>query len=349
MANNFNMMEILEYIRTVKVDMLPIFTDKAEKLSAKKLKKMLDKYTYIHDYGEGDGSGFFTRLSGINRRTAEIVKQIEMANMLINDCILTSYFVTNDNPDKEQTLVVLVHMLGLVKYSCQINITRSDLYFNYLYKLRFITKDSEVVFNDNSWIDFGIRNQNLLTVLFSPCLSNKANRQLFNEYMNYPKYRYPIEGKPINISLPENLGTQRKKYNKTQVQENRKIYTDSLDEQIKSYSSEHELKRRCISVPNMDSVIYYIENNFNSTIFAAILLFNDPLLNKNAVLKNDKFDEILKIFRQQLFDEHNKCHTLKPAIILTIDNADMEHDTSKRKAHFIARILQCLAGINRVD
>lgn len=100
--------------------------------------------------------------------------------------------------------------------------------------------------------------------------------------------------------------------------------------------------------PDMDGVIYYLENNTMSTIFAAILLFNDSRLNKNTVLKNDKFNRILQIFRQQLFDEHNECHTLKPVISLTVDNTSMANDTSRRNAHFIARILQCLANTKNI-
>ena len=339
------MMEILSYIQSEKVNRIPFFTDKKEKLSVKELKTMLDQYTFIPNYIATDEPHLFKKLNQTNRRTVEIIKQIEMASVLIRHHIMLDYHIKNDNPDKEQDLFVTITIPGFVSYDCWIRIAYSDLHYDYLYKLCFTTKLYDKEFDNIAWFDFGMANHDLLAVLFSPCLSNSANRRLFDEYMNYPRYKFPIEGKPIDIAIPDNIISPRKDYDKTQFNENVKKYTASLDKEIKLYNNEfQQLKCRHISVPDMDGVIYYIEDNSRSTIFAAILLFNDSRLNKNTVLKNDKFNRILQTFRQQLFDEHSEYHTLKPVISFTVDNTSMANDTSRRNAHFIARILQCLAN-----
>lgn len=349
MANDFNMMEIISCIQSEKVNRIPFFTEQKKKLSVKELEKMLDQYTYIPDYTKTDEPHLFKKLNKTNRRTVEIIKQIEMASELIKYSPMIDYDVINDNPDKEQDLFVTITMHGFVSYNCWIHIAYSDLHYDYLYKLCFTTKLYDKEFDNIAWFDFGIKNRSLLTVLFSPFLSNEAKKRLFNKYMNYPKYKFPIKGNPIDIAIPDNIISSHKDYDKTQFNENVKNYIASLDKEIKLYDNEfQQLKCRHISVPDIDSVIYYMEDNSRSTVFAAILLFNDSRLNKNTVLKNDKFNRILQIFRQQLFDEHNECHTLKPIISLTVDNTSMANDTSRRNAHFIARILQCLANTKNI-
>lgn len=346
MANDFNMMEIISCIQSEKVNRIPFFTEQKKKLSVKELEKMLDQYTYIPDYTKTDEPHLFKKLNKTNRRTVEIIKQIEMASELIEYSTRIDYNVINDNPDKEQDLFVTITMLGFVSYNCWIRITYSDLHYDYIYKLRFTTKLRDKGFKNIAWINFGIKNQSLLTVLFSPFLSNEAEKRLFNKYMNYPKYKFPIEGNPIDIAIPDSIISPCKEdYDETQFNENVKKYINSLDKEIKLYCNEfQQIKCRHISVPDIDSVIYYIEDNSRSTVFAAILLFNDPRLNENTVLKNDKFNEILKIFRQQLFDEHSECNTLKPVIARSMRNIDMVINNYGRNAHFIARILQCLAN-----
>lgn len=350
MANNFNMMKIISCIQSEKVNRIPFFTEQKKKLSVKELKKMLDQYTYIPNYIKVNESHLFKRLNKINRRTVEIIKQIEMASVLIGYSIMLDYHIKNDNPDKEQDLFVIITMHGFVSYNCWIRIAYSDLHDDYIYKLRFTTKLRDKGFKNIAWIDFGMQNQKLLTVLFSPFLPNEADRRLFNKYMNYPKYKFPIEGNPIDIAMSDRIKSQCKEdYDETQFDENVKKYIDSLDKEIKLYDNEfQQIKCRHISVPDMDSVIYYIEDNYRSTVFAAISLFNVSRLNENTVLKNDKFNEILKIFRQQLFDEHSECHTLKPVIARSTKNIDIVNNNYGCNAHFIARILQCLANTKNI-
>lgn len=350
MANNFNMMKIISCIQSEKVNRIPFFTEQKKKLSVKELKKMLDQYTYIPNYIKVNESHLFKRLNKINRRTVEIIKQIEMASVLIGYSIMLDYHIKNDNPDKKQDLFVTITMHGFVSYNCWIRIAYSDLHDDYVYKLCFTTKLRDKGFKNIAWIDFGMQNQKLLTVLFSPFLPNEADRRLFNKYMNYPKYKFPIEGNPIDIAMSDSIESPRKEdYDETQFDENVKKYIDSLDKEIKLYDNEfQQIKCRHISVPDMDSVIYYIEDNYRSTVFASISLFNDFRLNENTVLTNDKFNEILKIFRQQLFDEHSECNTLKPVIARSMKNIDIVNNNYGHNAHFIARILQCLANTKNI-